>query len=367
MKKLSLLEKAHWVAVVETIGIGPKLFTLLLNHFGSARNIWQASADALHDCKVSPSVVNALLKHRQDIEPISHLDRLKALGITAVCLFEADYPANLKTIDRPPPVLFVKGNLTPGDTRALAVVGTRKPTSYGREVTEIFVKDLVNAGFTIVSGLAYGIDAIAHRTTLTAAGRTLAVLGGGPDNVYPADHRSLADDITNHGALISEFTPGVHPLRGNFPARNRLISGLSLGVLVIEGESKSGTKHTAHHALEQGRPIFAVPGPITSRLSDAPTDLIQKGAIAVRSVEDIVNHLKLSLTPPTATDLKPEFANDLEKIIYQTLALGEQHIDDLVRALGRTTAEVSTTLTLMELKGLIKSTGAGIWLKKTRV
>jgi DNA processing protein len=369
LKNLSETKRAYWVAVVESEGVGPATFSSLLTRFGSAKAIWEADPKMLLEAGASKRAVDSLFTRRKSVSPKNHLKNLAKLGIRAVCWPDDEYPKPLKSISNPPSVLFVRGKLLPADQKSIAIVGTRKPTAYGREVVYNLTTQLVLQGFTIVSGLARGIDGIAHKVALEQNGRTIAVLGGGPDKIYPAEHTALADNIAKHGAVISEFTPGFRPLRGQFPLRNRIISGLSLAVLVIEGESSSGTKHTANHAFKQGRPVFAVPGPITSRLSDAPNDLIQMGAKAVRSVSDIVSQLNLgeisaNLSPkvnPNEKDIKFEFKQ--EKIIYEALKNGQLEVDEIVRMSNLNTQAVSATLSLMEIKGIVRNLGNGVYCR----
>lgn len=371
VKRLSERQRAYWVAVVETDGIGPYTFAALMKKFRSAEKIWKASDAELKQSGVNKKVLSSLIKRRSVTDPKTHLKSLEQMGITPVCLAEESYPSNLKSIKNPPAVLFVKGQLANADEKAIGVVGTRKPSSYGREVTEKLVAKLVVHGFTIVSGLARGIDGVAHRTALEHEGRTIAVLGGGPDQVYPAEHRGLAERIIRNGALISEFTPGFESKRGHFPARNRLISGLSLGVVVVEGMKSSGTKSTAIHAFEQKRKVFAVPGQITSPLSDAPMDLLNLGAKMIRGIDDVLEELKyekLNIKDKTGKKAKSDsnisFDSEIERKIYSIMEKGQMEVDEIVRQSGFGVAEVSSTLTLMEVKKMVKHMGGGLYAIK---
>jgi len=357
-------EKAYWVAVAETPGIGPKKFFHLLSQFGSAEAVWKAREAELAEHKLSTHTITLLLRRRSQVDPNLHMTALAKMGVSVVTKQEEPYPDLLKVIGSAPPVLFVRGGFSPADAKAIAVVGTRKPTGYGREVTLKLVTELVGYGFTIVSGLARGIDGVAHRAAIEAGGRTIGFLGGGIDNIYPAEHIALAGDIMIHGALVSEFPPGFRPDRGNFPARNRLISGMCVGVLVVEGLSASGTIHTANHAKAQGRPVFAVPGQITSPMSDAPMDLLSDGAVMVRSGQDIVDYLvEHELMVPGNLDqtalsgLSPKlwkFANDMEELIYLLLETGPIESDEIIRRSTMPSSQILMTLSLMELKGMIK-------------
>lgn len=366
MPTITQEERAFRAALYEVDGIGPARMRLLLNFFGSAGAVWRAQEKKLLEVGLSQKTVGLLVRHRKRIDPDQHLAALAKLGIR-VCLPEdKEYPKILKEIDNPPQVLFVRGHFDVADSKALAVVGTRKPTPYGRDVTARLVEQLVAQGFTIVSGLARGIDGAAHRTALECGGRTIAVLGGGVDRVYPPEHIGMAAEIAKHGALISEFAPGKLPVPGNFPARNRIISGLSLGVLVVEGAANSGTKITARLAGEQGREVFAVPGPITSRYSQAPADLIKLGAKPVTDVSDIVEELALEDEGVQTVAGKQvamilEDLGEEERRIVESLAGGSLHVDDIVREVKMETAKVSATLTLLELKGVVKHLGGMVY------
>jgi DNA processing protein len=264
--------------------------------------------------------------------------------------------------------LFIKGQLCEKDTNTLAVVGTRKVTPYGREVTQRLVAGLSRKGLTIVSGLARGVDGITHRTALENGGRTVAVFGSGLDQIYPPEHHELARKISENGALVSEYPPNTtKPSPGNFPARNRIVSGMSLGVLVTEGASKSGSKITAMLALDQNREVFAVPGSITSPMSAGPAELIQLGAKLVIKEADITSELNLSpigngenLADPSVQ--KPEFSDKNHRIIWQFLENGSQHIDDITRYSKLPVSTVTTCLTLMEFKGLVRHLGDGNYM-----
>lgn len=374
------LERAFWVAVAEVPGVGPSLFTTLFAHFGSAEAIWEASEQELAAAGVSERVVGNIVARRAVVDPLTHLKTLANFGVSILCSFENNYPLLLSKITRRPPVLFVRGALTRADDTAIAVVGTRKPTPYGREVTERLVTELVAYGFTIVSGLARGVDGIAHRTALAAGGRTVAWLGGGIDSIYPAEHKGLAEEIVKNGAILSEFTPGFRPLRGNFPARNRLISGMSLGVVVVEGLGNSGTISTAMHAFSQNRPVFAVPGPITSPLSAAPHELLTKGAKLVGGVKDILkvitndqltnyqintnNQILSSKQQLVSNSLrKPAFNSEAEERLWELLANGQLEVDELVRESKLSSQVVLSALTMMELVGAVKHLGSGVWCR----
>jgi DNA processing protein len=268
-----------------------------------------------------------------------------------------EYPASLRNIADPPPVLYVRGQLMARDEWALAVVGTRRATVYGREVTRSLVSGLAASGVTIVSGLAHGIDTHAHQVALDAGGRTLAVLGSGIDVIYPAENRKLAELIVNSGAILSEYPLGAQPESGNFPRRNRIISGLSLGVLVVEGTKSSGAMITADYASEQGREIFAVPGSILSPNSAGPNYLIQQGAKLVTTMGDILEELNLTMAAEQAAAREIIPDNETEAVLLRHLSAEPMHVDELGRAAQLPINEVASTLTLMELKGKVRQVG----------
>jgi len=287
------------------------------------------------------------------------LAKVTGLGAWLLTPEDAAYPRLLRQLDDAPLVLYGRGELLPADDQALAVVGTRRATQYGLDVTALLCRGLAGRGVTIVSGLAHGIDAAAHRAALAMGGRTIAVLGCGVHDVYPRDHRGLADQITQHGAVITEFPPGARPERHHFPRRNRIISGLSLGVLIPEAPEASGALITATYAGEQGRDVFAVPGNIFHASSTGANRLLQDGAKLVLTVEDIFDELALSYetvqTQTAAAVLAPD--DPIEAQLLALLGLDPLHVDELVRRSGLPTAIVSSTFVLLELKGLARSVG----------
>jgi len=346
----------YYLALAAVPGIGPTRFKVLLKHFQTAENVWKASDKTL-DKILTPSLFNQFTQFRQSFNVDKYLEKIEKSKINVVTIDEENYPKRLKEIDQAPPVLYVKGAL-PINEKALAVVGTRKITGYGRQATEILVRDLVAAGFTIVSGLAFGVDSHAHRVTVGNGGETIAVLGGGVDVVYPRENEALAREIEEgFGAVISEFPLGMQSVPGNFPARNRIISGLSLGVLVTEAGEDSGSLITADFAAEQGREVFAVPGPIFSSLSKGPSQLIKQGAKLVTNVEDILEELNLDSTLPGVERAAFKADSKEEQAILDLLKGGPVHVDELARASKLPAAKVGSLLSLMELKGQIKNLG----------
>ncbi len=295
---MDLAEKKAWVGFNVFEGIGPVRFKLLCDYFGSARKAYEAPAGSLLAVGLGENLVKRFLDFRQRFDPDSYFLRLERLGIKIIFAGEENYPKLLKEIGDPPPVLYVRINQIGQifNKKAVAVVGTRKITAYGRQVTEMITKGLVAAGWVIVSGLARGTDRVAHETAVNNHGLTIAVLGHGLEKVYPPEHQALAEKIVSSGgALVSDFPLEAKIFPGNFPARNRIISGLSLGVVITEAARDSGSLTTASWAAEQGREVFAVPGLITSPLSAGTSELLQKGAKLVSGVKDILEELEIRL------------------------------------------------------------------------
>lgn len=270
---------AYILALHSIDGLGPIRLKAILDYFKDPKLAWEAQSK----------------ETRKNLEPESYAKSISESGIKWLTIFDENYPKLLAQIYDPPVVLYYKGEILPQDGQAVAIVGTRKMTGYGKVVTEQFTRGLVSSGVTIVSGLARGVDTKAHTTSIEENGRTLAVLGGGVNNIFPPENRSLAEKIASgFGAVISEFPPDSPSLPGNFPLRNRIISGLSLATLVVEAAEGSGSLITARLALEQGREVFAVPGPITSYLSKGPIDLIKMGARPVSDANEILEELGIS-------------------------------------------------------------------------
>jgi DNA processing protein len=358
---LSLNELAHWVAFSRFPGIGPKRFHKLLARFhDDVIAAWNADGSVLTGVGIDTRTLEKFLAHRKTVTPQQELERLEKRRIRVVTLKDETYPPLLRKFEYAPIVLYIYGRLTEDDNRfTLGVVGTRKMSSYGRQVTEKLSTDLAKGNITVVSGLALGVDTIAHQAALDAGGRTLAVLANGLDTIYPAENLSLAKRIveSGQGALISTFPLGVRPDAGNFPARNHIISALSLGVLVTEAPQKSGAIITASSALQQGREVFAVPGGIFSNASAGVNKLIQEGAHPVTSVKDIIERLNLYMVPQHVEAQAVLPHNDEERALLALLSYEAQHIDELTRASSMQPHEVAATLTMMELKGMVRQIG----------
>ncbi len=349
----------YWLAFNYVNGIGPAKVQALLGAFGDLERAWHAGEGQLRDIGFDARAIDSLREARQKLDLDTYAAKVAASGAQALTWESADYPALLRQIPAAPPVLFVRGAFAPVDDWAVAVVGTRRLSAYGRLVTHDLATALARNGITIVSGLARGIDGVAHRAALEADGRTIAVMGCGVDRVYPPEHRDLAHAIVDsHGALVTDFPLGTEPSSINFPARNRLISGLSLGVLVIEAGERSGALITARFALEQDRDVFAVPGNINSPVSAGTNRLIQQGAKLVTRIEDILEELNLRMVTEqqAAQAVLPDSAE--EAALLSQLSSQPLHVDELGRLTGMPSYLVSSTLTLMELKGMVQQVGA---------
>ena len=354
-------DKPYWIAFNVFEGIGPLRFGLLLKYFGSAKKAWQASRKELLEIGLGQKLTERFIAFRRSFEVDKYLKKIKALKTEVLTLKDKEYPRLLREIPTAPFVLYVKGQILPQDGKALAVVGTRKVTNYGREVTQVLTRDLVAQGLTIVSGMARGVDSIAHQTALKVSGRTIAVLGCGIDIIYPPENRGLYQNICEKGAVVSEVPLGKYVTRGIFPARNRIISGLSLGILVTEGARSSGSLITASYAGEQGREVFAVPGPITSPFSQGPASLIKKGAKLVYNAKDVLEELNLELKVKSEKLKVIKGENKEEEKIIKILQEGNLHIDEIVRKSELKISQVGSILSLMEIKGIVNNFGGMIY------
>ncbi len=344
----------YWLGFNLVRGIGPVRLRMLLDMFGDVRSAWEASEQVLREMKLDRRSLENFLKVRQQVDLDEVLRHVERAGVHVLTWDSPDYPDLLRQISDAPPVLFVRGEITPADEWAVALVGTRKATVYGREVARMLAADLARNRVTVISGLARGIDSIAHKAALDAGGRTIAVLGSGVDCIYPSEHRQLADAIAQNGALISDYPLGTQPESANFPARNRIISGLSLGVVVVEADLKSGALITADFALDQGREVFAVPGSILSPASAGCNRLLRDGASLVTEVGDILEglHLDHLAEKQMAREILPE--NATEAAIISHLSAEPRHLDELSRETALPVEVISSTLVMMELKGMTR-------------
>ena len=351
-------ELKYWLGFNIVKGIGPAKVQALLDYYGELSAAWMAPEQELTRIGLDQRALKTLREAKASLDLDAELARVEAAGIRLLTWQMPEYPSYLKETPTPPPLIYVAGEIREVDQFAVAVVGTRRLTSYGRQVTKDLVTGLVHNGVTVVSGLARGIDAVAHKTAVSLDGRTIGVLGSGLDCIYPTEHRSLAKEIVaGKGALISEYGLGVRPEAKNFPPRNRIISGLSLGVIVVEAGERSGALITTNFALEQDRDVFAVPGNVNSPVSMGPNRLIQQGAKLVTGVDDVLEELNLHMVAEkTAVQLALPGSNE-EVALYTHLSAQPVHIDELRRATGLSSSEVSSTLTLMELKGMVQQVG----------
>lgn len=347
----------YWVGFSLIPGVGPVRLARLIDHFGDLEVAWRANATQLARAGLDTRTVEAVVAYRQTLDVDSQLARAERLGVKLLTLEDPRYPERLRQVYAPPPLIYVWGEVLPQDDLSVSVVGTRRATVYGRQATERIVSGLARAGVTIISGLARGIDSYAHKTTLDSGGRTLAVLGCGVDVVYPSENARLARSIVERGALISEYPLGSPPESGNFPARNRLISGLSRGTLVVEADMTSGALITAKFAVEQNRDVFAVPGSILARASEGTNWLIQTGAKLTTSPEDILEELNLVAVGRQLEMRELLPADETESALLRHLSAEPRHVDEVARATGLPIATVTSTLTMMELKGLVRQMG----------
>lgn len=354
-----MTDQKYWLGFSLVSGIGPRRLTHLLNWFGDVAAAWDAGESQLRQAGLESQPRKNLIQERQRLDLDAEMQRIESAEAWLLTLADDEYPALLKELDDAPLVLYVKGSLLAVDQNALSVVGTRSATHYGYEAAYKLSYALAQQNVTIISGLAHGIDTAAHRGALKAGGRTIAILGCGIDQVYPAENRELAQEIVATGALVSEFPLGTAPEGRNFPRRNRIISGLALAVLVVEAPLGSGAIITAEIAGEQGRDVFAVPGNIFNKSSQGSNRLIQDGAKLVMTAADILDELNLTYTRVEAKTITeravPE--NATEARLLSHLSADPLHVDDLARACDMPIAQVTSTLTILELKGLARKVG----------
>ena len=354
-------ELIHTLRLSLISGVGPRTRRALLDRFGSSEAALNAAPSQLRGVEgVGPKLVEKIVAARQQSDAEDEIARCRDLGVTILADDEAGYPALLGQIHDPPAVLFLRGELRPQDQAAIAIVGTRHATHYGIRQAERLAASLAQAGLTIVSGLARGIDAAAHRGALAAGGRTLAVLGSGVLNVYPPEHVELAAAVVGQGVLISEAPPLAAPHSGVFPQRNRIISGLSLGVIVVEADHRSGALITARQANEQGREVFAVPGRVDDRTSHGCHRLIRDGAKLVESADDVLEELGPMFQPAVRDDGRPLRApaelllNELEQQVLDAIQTEATSIDALVGSTGLSVPQVLSTISVLEMRHLIR-------------
>jgi DNA processing protein len=351
---------ARWVALARIPGLGCVGFKKLAGQFDDPTEALSAPRAALAEIQgLDPRVIDGLCNFSDWDEVEKEIIKANQAAVKIVPFTDSNYPARLRMIADPPPLLYLKGEIRREDDKAVAIVGSRSTSDYGRRVARDLCRGLVSLGFTVVSGMARGIDGTAHESALNAGGRTFAVLGSGVDRIYPAEHDRLYQRISENGAVVSEFAMGTKPLAFNFPARNRLISGLSLGVVVVEATEKSGSLITASLALEQGREVFAVPGEVGASRSRGVHRLIRQGAKLVETVDDIIEEIAPQLlsrggNPDAPRPALPQnLGDDLHKIfgLFQERAL---QIDEVIESSGYSPSRVSEILLELELLGYLK-------------
>ena len=350
-------EKLYWVGFNLVKGIGAVRLRALQDHFGNLAQAWDATPDQLRECGLSARLVENIIQIRTSVDLEKYYETILSRDISVITNQDENYPARLKEIDQPPPVLYIKGELKQDDFWSVAIVGTRRVTAYGRQVTDELATYLAQNGVTVISGLARGVDAIAHQASVRAGGRTLAVFGCGVDRIYPPEHRNLADQITKQGALISDYAPGTPPDSSNFPPRNRIISGLSMAVVVIEAAETSGALITASFAGDQGRDVFAVPGNILAPQSKGTNRLIQQGAHPLLSGRDLLDSLNLTRVHEQheARHIMPLDATEAK--VFNVLGIEPLHVDEIRTQTGLAIESVSSALVMMELKGMVQQVG----------
>jgi len=354
-----LTDQKFWLGFSLLRNIGPRRILPLYHHFGDLERAWHASQSELVAAGLSQRIASSIVEQRPTIDLNHEMARVQRVKASLRTLGDSDYPSLLREIDDPPPVLYIRGTLTEADSLAITIVGTRKATVYGRDVAYNLAHDLAAAGVTVISGLAHGADSAAHEGALKAGGRTIAVSGCGISEIYPPDNLPLAHRIIEQGAVITEFPIGTPPTGSNFPRRNRIMSGLSYGVVVVEAGEKSGALITAGLAGEQGRDVFAVPSNILNQSGRGTNQLIQDGAKLVRDASDILEEIN---TSHQHTQMRTQTqaavpGNEQENAIIALLSNDPIHVDEIARRSNIPVATVTSTLTILELKGLARTTG----------
>jgi DNA processing protein len=355
-------EYAPWLALCRIKGLGCLSFKKLAARFPDPAKIFAASRSELEQVEdLRADAIDGIVNFHDWAEVDGEIGRARAAGIMLVPFGDAAYPARLRMIADPPPVLYVKGEISGRDDHAVAIVGSRSASHYGRRVARDLAHGLASLGLTVVSGMARGIDGMAHESALSSGGRTIAVLGSGVERAYPPEHDKLYQRICESGAVVSELPMGTRPLAFHFPARNRLISGLSLGVVVVEATEKSGSLITASMAVEQGREVFAVPGEVGASRSRGAHRLIRQGAKLVETVDDIIEEIAPQLlnrgagATQTPAPVLPQGASPEARLIFALLQEGALPVDELIEKSGSSAARVLETLLELELQGCVRS------------
>lgn len=347
-----------WLGFNLVKGIGPAKLRAIIDHFGSIERAWHADSAVFKQIGIDARTIRSFETTRAQVNLDNEWAITQQKGVQVLHWESPDYPVALQAIPNPPPVLYVQGEILDTDQWAVAIVGTRKLTGYGRQMAREITAGLVHNGVTIISGLARGIDSLAHETAVELGGRTIGVLGSGIDSIYPAENRQLAGQmIAGQGAIVSEYALGVQPESKNFPPRNRVIAGLSLGIVVIEAAERSGALITAKFAREQGREVYALPGQVIHHASKGTNRLIQEGAKLITCAEDILEDLNLAHTPVQQAVQMVLPSSAEEAALLPHLTKSPRHVDQLCRLSGLPTAQVSSTLSLLELKGIVQAVG----------
>lgn len=350
-------DKKFWVGFNLIKGIGAVRMQGLIAYFGDLAAAWQAPPTELARAGLGLRLIERVVQARGGVSLDQVWENIEKQDIKILTWEDESYPQRLKEIDQPPPVLYIRGEYLPDDLFAVALVGTRRVTAYGRQITEELSAFLAANNMTVISGLARGVDAVAHQTALKAGGRTIAVLGSGVDKIYPPEHRALAEQMVERGAIISDYVPGTPPEASNFPPRNRIISGLSLAIVVVEAGETSGALITAEFAAEQGREVFAVPGSILAPQSKGANKLIQNGALPLLSVNDLMQALDLTRVGEQKAARKIMPADAIEARLLTVLTDEPLHVDEIRNQAELPIEKVSAALVLMELKGMVRQVG----------
>lgn len=360
------MEHKFFNAFNNILNFGPKCFKEILDNFNFLERAWGASENELKNKNISEKTIEKILAYRDKINPDKEFEKVKNEGVEIITIKDENYPKLLREIPHPPALLYVKGEI-PEEEFIVAVVGTRHPTQYGKDAAEKLTSEIVKIGGVVVSGLAAGIDTVSHKTALEYGGKTIAVLGTGVDekSVYPQFNKNLAREIIEKGgAVISEFPIGMGPQKFNFPQRNRIISGLSLGSIVVEAAEKSGALITAAYALEQNREVFAVPGLIFSKNSVGPNMLIKSGAKATTCIEDIIEELGINIKENHKKSVENNL-DEKEKAIIDFISQDPIHIDKIIKLAKLDVSEVYSALLMLEMKGIVKNLGGGNYRLKS--
>lgn len=348
--------RKFWLGFSRVKGIGAVRTKKLFEYFGDLSLAWTASESQLREAGLGKKTIKSFIDLRQSIDLNREYEALLESGIKMITIKDADYPQKLLTIEYPPPVLFMKGEILESDSYAVAVVGTRRVTSYGRQIANELARFLAQNQVTVVSGLARGVDSVAHKAALDAGGRTIVVLGSGVDVIYPPENRALAERVIRSGAMVSDYYPGTPPEGKNFPPRNRIISGLSLASVIIEAGERSGALITAEFAAIQGREVFALPGSFYAPRSKGTNRLIRDGALPLLDFNDLLEALNLEHVDEYRYAKKVIPENDIELLLMNLIKDEPMHINEIKAALGLSMEKVSAALVMMKLKGMVHET-----------